>query len=80
MGHSSGPAPAAVKWHSITEQLTIPCLAVWDISFFKHETLPSKICYVVLSSVTGLDSSMLLVDRSLLSKQGSLTATLSKAT
>lgn len=69
MGHSSGPAPAAVKCHSIAEQFTVPCLAVWDMrGDMAYETLPSKTCLVFLSSVTGLDSSVLLVDPFCLSK------------
>lgn len=62
MRHSSGPAPAAVESHPMAEKSTISYLVVWNVSVFTHKTLPSKICLVVLSPVTGLDSSMLLVD------------------
>lgn len=62
MRHSSGPAPAAVESHSMAEKSTISYLVVWDVSVFTRKSLPSKICLVVLSPVTGLDSSMLLVD------------------
>lgn len=45
MGHSSGPAPAAVKCHSMAEQVTIPCPAVWDIVFFQCMRHLTAACY-----------------------------------